>query len=791
MPDRSTASGRAPSARRHGGAFPPPGAGRPRAAWWPPTHLPSPLQQPAALRALRAVLVIPGLFALTFEGLGNLQIAVFATFGGFATLVMAQFGGTRRDKLVAHLGLAATGSVALTIGTAVNGITWLAVLVTVPVAFAIFFAGAAGRNAASGITAALLSYVLPVATAGTMSMVPDRLAGWWLASAAGTAAVLALSPPSPGHRLRAAAAASARTLAACLDSSMRGTATTADAEAYRDAKHELMNAFDATPYRPTGLATADQGLAAVVQLLEWCAGLVDDATREHPGLDQAAPADRELFAAAASVLGQAGRLLDDSGTDGAASRHDRADALVAAAAEMDRRREAAAAIDRPAAADGDLESAQARAGNAFHAQVISLAVRSIVADTMIASRLAGPDTIAARRRSWYGAPQDAAPRGRRGALADALGIITSNASMRSVWFVNSLRGSLALAAAVLVADVSGVQRAFWVVLGTLSVLRTNAASTGSTVARALAGTAAGFALGALLLLGIGTSQPALWAALPVAIAVAAYAPGALPFAAGQAAFTVMIVVLFNLLVPVGWRVGLLRIQDVALGAGVSLVIGLLFWPRGSAAVVGDDLADAFRIGAGYLTQAVGWALGTRHEPADAGPAAVTAGIRLDEALRGFLAEQGVKRVSKRDLAKLVLATTRLRLTAYSLAGLHSAGPAGDGDQQGAAPARAALAQATAELAGFYDRIATQVGRPFPGQVVLPVTVPALASLDGHGDGRGDGGEGPADLGRVISGCAVPHLLWVDEHLGHLRQHASDITGPAARVAEQRRLPWWR
>jgi hypothetical protein len=33
--------------------------------------------------------------------------------------------------------------------------------------------------------------------------------------------------------------------------------------------------------------------------------------------------------------------------------------------------------------------------------------------------------------------------------------------------------------------------------------------------------------------------------------VAAYAPGALPFAVGQAVFTV-VVVLFNLLQPVGW-----------------------------------------------------------------------------------------------------------------------------------------------------------------------------------------------------------------------------------------------
>ena len=99
--------------------------------------------------------------------------------------------------------------------------------------------------------------------------------------------------------------------------------------------------------------------------------------------------------------------------------------------------------------------------------------------------------------------------------------------------------------------------------------------------------------------------------LPVAVFVAAYTPGTAPFAVGQAAFTVTVAVLFNLLVPAGWKVGVVRIEDVALGCGVSVAVGLLFWPRGLASVVGDDLADAFRAGARYLEGAVGWVAGTR------------------------------------------------------------------------------------------------------------------------------------------------------------------------------------
>jgi hypothetical protein len=75
------------------------------------------------------------------------------------------------------------------------------------------------------------------------------------------------------------------------------------------------------------------------------------------------------------------------------------------------------------------------------------------------------------------------------------------------------------------------------------------------------------------------------------------------------------------------------------------------------------------------TQAVDWALGIRRDPPDAAAAAVTAGIRLDEALRGFLAEQGAKRLSKEDLWTLVVGTMQLRLTSTSLASLQTPEPA--------------------------------------------------------------------------------------------------------------------
>ncbi len=155
-----------------------------------------------------------------------------------------------------------------------------------------------------------------------------------------------------------------------------------------------------------------------------------------------------------------------------------------------------------------------------------------------------------------------------------------------MWLQNSIRGAVGLGVAIGIAEWTGAQHSFWVVLGTLSVLRSNALSTGSTVVRALAGTLVGFVIGALLVFAIGTSTPILWAVLPFALLLAAFAPEAISFAAGQAGFTIVLLILFNIIAPVGWKVGLVRIEDIALGCAVSLVVGVLLWPRGAAAAIG-------------------------------------------------------------------------------------------------------------------------------------------------------------------------------------------------------------
>jgi hypothetical protein len=713
---------------------------------------------PAAIRAVRAMVCVCGLFAFTDKVIANPQIATFAAFGGFATLVLASFAGTWRDKLLAHLARAIAGSVLLSIATIVSSSTLIAVIVTVPVTFAVFFAGITGPNAASGVTGALLAYVLPAASAGTISMVPDRLIGWWLASVVGTAAVLLTSPRSAGdNQLGSAASKLATTLADELDAVLRGESPNDRLAAAMDAKRELLGRFTATPYRPTGLAATDQALANCVDLLEWCTSLIADAVRERHDLTNASPADRELIAISSAVLRDTATLLagGDARPDIDGLERCRA-AVLARIEDFD---------PRPpnSEAPGPADFRQA-AEISFHSNAVAVAVLGTAYETMIASRLADPEWLEARRARWYtGGTAGARTVQRVSSVATAA---HTHASLRSVWFVNSIRGAVALAVAVGVADLTTVQHGFWVVLGTLSVLRTNASATGATALRALAGTAVGFVIGGALVVAIGGDQTALWIVFPFAVLVAAYSPGTAPFAVGQAAFTVMIAVLFNLIVPVGWKVGVVRIEDVALGCAVSVVIGTLFWPRGVASVVGDDLADAFRAGAAYLTQAVQWVAGARGDEPDNGAAAGTAGVRLDEALRGFLSEQGTKHIAKQDLWRLVGGSLRLRLTAHAVAEM-------PGDATGLDAARAVLEQRTATLTSWYEELAEQVGRP-DHRALSEIEPPSLAAA-----------------GKVDSSTGSYYGVWLCEHLDHLSEHLGELVGPAAEVARIRSRPWWR
>ena len=128
-------------------------------------------------------------------------------------------------------------------------------------------------------------------------------------------------------------------------------------------------------------------------------------------------------------------------------------------------------------------------------------------------------------------------------------------------------GAVGLGLAVLVADLLAVQHAFWVALATLSVLRSSALNTGQNIVRAVLGTTIGFVIGGGIVALVGTNTALLWVLLPFAVLLAGLAPATVSFAAGQAAFTLTLMILFNLLAPAGWQIGLVRDRGHRAGRG--------------------------------------------------------------------------------------------------------------------------------------------------------------------------------------------------------------------------------
>ena len=158
----------------------------------------------------------------------------------------------------------------------------------------------------------------------------------------------------------------------------------------------------------------------------------------------------------------------------------------------------------------------------------------------------------------------------------------------------------------------------------------------------------------------------LWVLLPPAVLLAGTAPTVISFAAGQAGFTLVVIILFNIIEPTGWKVGLTRIEDVAIGCGVSVVVGLLFWPRGATAALGRALYTAFVANSGYLADAVD-RLTMTARTVDTHPsqrASHSAYLRLDDAFRQYFAEQGAKAVPVETVARLFTGANRIRLQIY-------------------------------------------------------------------------------------------------------------------------------
>jgi len=674
----------------------------------------------ALRRASRAAVILPLTALAGLTAGGGSQTTMFAIFGAVALLIVADFPGNRPARTLAYVGLGCNGAVLITVGTVISPMPVAAVLTMFVLGAVVTFTGVLSEIVAAGQRATLMTFVLPVCT--PPGPIGDRLLGWGIAWAIAVPAALWLWPPTHHDELRRHAAQVCRVPAARL-------CGTADARQLDDAMTALNDNFLGADFRPVGLTAGSRALVRVIDDLRW---LCDRAT------DDTAVLLGAMRAPAVAVLTECAQVLSTSRADG----RDRHRADLTTARDAHRRAVHGRYHDDVEQILAEPDDQQAAAlGRKL------LQIRTFSACIGVIGRVVGVAADADARPVWARVLGRGLP---ATGIADrvlsesqAMANIPSGfVATRAVVVRNSIRTGLGLAAAAVVVHTFSVQNGFWVVLAASSVLRSSALTTSTRMLRAVSGTVAGFVLGTVVITLLGIHPALLWMLLPVVAFGAAYLPNIVSFTAGQALFTMLVLTIYNLIHPAGWRVGLVRLEDVAAGALVGIVVSLLLWPRGAAAVVHRALDRSRTVGVRYLDAAVRRVTrGASEAATDLVHAlshdALAASRTVDDAVRQVLSEGGGDTEQRATIVRAANQTVRLRTSADLIADVTP-------PPLTAYPSARAVLEAYTALIG--DRIGDQgaappptisddfvhalraeaVGLPLPVEAALPLVMVAAA-----------------------------------------------------------------
>jgi uncharacterized membrane protein YgaE (UPF0421/DUF939 family) len=604
----------------------------------------------AARRAVRAAIVLPLAAAVGFAVGSDSQTPLFAIFGSVALLITVDFPGNRPARALAYGGLGVNGVILITLGTLVAPIPWLAVLTMFVLAVAVTFSGVLSEIVAAGQRSTLLTFVLPACT--PPGPIPERLLGWFIALSLAVPAALFLLPPRHHDELRRHAALVCRIMADRLDGA-------ASADDVTTAMGALRANFLGADFRPVGLTAGSRALVRVVDDLQWLSDRVTDTSGDLLA---------EMRDPVVQVLRESAQVLS---TPRVADRDAHRKSLATALA-----------VQRLIAQTRYRDDIVEILGEPNNATSIVVGRKLLTRRTIsgcvgTTGRIIGIAAAADARPVW------ARVLGRRLPASGAAERLLSESealtslpsgflATRAVVVRNSIRTGLGLALAVAVTHVFPVQHGFWVVLGAMSVLRSSALTTGTRVIRAVVGTTIGFLLGVVFIELMGVQPVVLWLALPVVAFGSAYVPEVASFVAGQAMFTMMVLIIFNVINPSGWQVGLIRVEDVVVGALVGAVVSLLLWPRGAAARVSRAVDAAIAAGATYLTVAVkrvtrGASESANDRVSSLGHAAMSASRTLDDAVRQYLSESGGSTDQRAPVIRAANRAVRVRTAAELIA----------------------------------------------------------------------------------------------------------------------------
>lgn len=531
-------------------------------------------------------MALPISIALVLYPLADRTGAIFAVFGTVGLLINSDFAGSVRARFGAYLLTGVAGSVAVLVGWVASQTLVSAVAVTAVVAFGLTFLSIFRGAVSTASGAVLLLYVLAVCVGGPASAVPDYLLGWWIAVVVSTVTALLLLPrrTKPTTRPLMAEAFTAAAQAA-------RAAWVGDRDDQALAQHvtDFDNAVDAMtthiadqPFRTQGVTERDGMISMLSNQLASVRLLVDQASRTQPTESPVPfPPRAELADSIVDALESLAKAMTDP-------------TLLISAAAVDRARSSMSdGIDHwamEAEAKGMTpEAVSAQIASHHQMRIFALLVERMVEMARVAN---GGDVedLAVRppiptRSPWK--------------------MLRAQWNWQSPWMRNAIRSAVGLGLGVLVMNLTGVDHGFWVLLAVISVLRFDAVGTRRFALLAILGTIVGVLVGLGLIAAVNSSPAGLWILLPLLTFAAAWAGSAVNFPSGQAAFTAMVLVALGILNwPPDPAIGLVRIEDIAIGAAVAFVVGLLLWPRGAAAYLRTMLAASIRASTTHLEAAV-------------------------------------------------------------------------------------------------------------------------------------------------------------------------------------------
>ena len=202
----------------------------------------------------------------------NPQVSLFGAFGSFALLLLVDFPGPTRTRLLSYVALVLVGGAFIAVGTAASTYEVAAVVAMAVVGFCVLFLGIVSPQVATASTAALLLFVLPVAVAQPAAAIGPRLLGWAFAAAFCVTACMVVWPTPWHDNLRRRLSATLSAVAQLADAHLHG-GSVAEANATVESEvGQLRRQLAGTPYPATGAAGPRIALAKLVGRVEWVAG---------------------------------------------------------------------------------------------------------------------------------------------------------------------------------------------------------------------------------------------------------------------------------------------------------------------------------------------------------------------------------------------------------------------------------------------------------------------------------------------------------------------------------------